>query len=311
MKKYLLIIFLLLIACTPHEQGKETEVLFCPEDDCEAKFSELIESANESVYCALYNLELENLTRDMKTSSVRVKIVMDEDNYWENKELYEGIHVRYADTYALMHNKFCVIDKNAVITGSFNPTYRGNYKNNNNIVIVHSRYLAKNYMQEFSELWHNSEDKKVPYPKIIYNNKTIQNYFCPEDCHNVLDVIKKAEESIYFMTFSFTRDSIGKELIKAHRQGLDVKGVFEKTQDNKWLEYDKLKSAGINVRWDNNPANMHHKVFVIDNETVITGSMNPSNNGFERNDENVLILENPEIAKEFLEEFECIWESSG
>ncbi len=48
---------------------------------------------------------------------------------------------------------------------------------------------------------------------------------------------------------------------------------------------------------------MHHKVLIIDEETVITGSFNPTKNGDEGNDENVLIIHDKEIAKKFLGEF--------
>jgi phosphatidylserine/phosphatidylglycerophosphate/cardiolipin synthase-like enzyme len=52
---------------------------------------------------------------------------------------------------------------------------------------------------------------------------------------------------------------------------------------------------------------MHHKVFIIDGKTVITGSMNPTAGGNERNDENVLIIEDEGIAGLYLEEFEKVW----
>ena len=45
-------------------------------------------------------------------------------------------------------------------------------------------------------------------------------------------------------------------------------------------------------------------MFIIDNETVVTGSFNPTLSGDTRNDENILIIHDKEIAKEFLEEFE-------
>ena len=51
---------------------------------------------------------------------------------------------------------------------------------------------------------------------------------------------------------------------------------------------------------------MHHKVFIIDNSTVITGSFNPSKNGDERNDENMLVIKDREIAALFLDEFERV-----
>ena len=51
---------------------------------------------------------------------------------------------------------------------------------------------------------------------------------------------------------------------------------------------------------------MHHKVFIVDN-CVVTGSMNPSKSGDTRNDENVLVICDEGIAKEFEKEFERIY----
>ncbi len=48
---------------------------------------------------------------------------------------------------------------------------------------------------------------------------------------------------------------------------------------------------------------MHHKTFIIDQETVITGSFNPTGGGDKRNDENVLIITDKNIAKEFMDEY--------
>jgi phosphatidylserine/phosphatidylglycerophosphate/cardiolipin synthase-like enzyme len=52
---------------------------------------------------------------------------------------------------------------------------------------------------------------------------------------------------------------------------------------------------------------MHHKVFIIDNKTVITGSYNPTKNANERNDENILIIHDKKIAEKYLKEFERIY----
>ena len=48
---------------------------------------------------------------------------------------------------------------------------------------------------------------------------------------------------------------------------------------------------------------MHHKVCIIDEKIVVTGSFNPTGSGDYRNDENILIIHNEEIAKRFVEEF--------
>ncbi|MBU0459583.1 MAG: phospholipase, partial [Nanoarchaeota archaeon] len=55
-----------------------------------------------------------------------------------------------------------------------------------------------------------------------------------------------------------------------------------------------------------NKQNMHHKVFIVDSETVITGSFNPSAGGDTRNDENVLIIKDKALAKKFIEEYEYV-----
>ena len=86
-----------------------------------------------------------------------------------------------------------------------------------------------------------------------------------------------------------------------------IAGLFEKRQNNKWSQYNYLKDNKINVTLDNNPATMHHKVFIIDNRTVITGSYNPTKNANNNNYENILILHNEKIAEIFLEEFNSIY----
>ncbi len=48
---------------------------------------------------------------------------------------------------------------------------------------------------------------------------------------------------------------------------------------------------------------MHHKVFIVDEKIVVTGSFNPTNNGDKNNDENVVIIEDSAIAEMFVQEF--------
>jgi phosphatidylserine/phosphatidylglycerophosphate/cardiolipin synthase-like enzyme len=52
---------------------------------------------------------------------------------------------------------------------------------------------------------------------------------------------------------------------------------------------------------------MHHKVIIIDDQIVITGSYNFSKSAKTRNDENTLVIHSPEIAGLYREEFERVW----
>lgn len=283
------------------------EIYFCPRQNCSAQFEKKIIEARKSVHCALFDLDLEELITafEERSQNIDVKLVIDKNN---DKETNHLDFVKFDNNNQLTHNKFCIFDNKTVWTGSFNPTYNGNYKNSNNVLVLHSKTLAENYEAEFAELWNGkfSKGDLVENPLINLSGKRIVNAFCPEDwCSSkVINEISKAKSSIYMMIFSFTHDQIGDAIIEKHEEGLEIKGIFEKSQNNKYHEFPKLNDAGIEVKWDSNTkSKLHHKVFIIDNKTVITGSFNPSKNGDTRNDENLLIIEDEEITKKFLEEF--------
>lgn len=56
---------------------------------------------------------------------------------------------------------------------------------------------------------------------------------------------------------------------------------------------------------------MHHKVFILDREIVIFGSFNFSNNAADNNDENIVIVHDPDFASFYIEEFELVWEEAN
>jgi len=292
------------------ENTTEPEVYFCPQDDCIGNMIAWLDAAQQSIHCAIYDIGLDELKQKLleKSKTIDVKIVTDNDNY---KKVSNMTFVKKDGTKGLMHNKFCILDGKAVWTGSFNPTERDNYKNNNNAVFYQSRFLADAYEAEFAEMWNKSFGKgdKTKNPVVIINGIKIEVCFAPEDwcASKIIYELQEANKSIEFMTFSFTHDGIGKQLIERFKNGVNVKGVFETSQENNFTEYYPLKSAGLDVRWDGNKYNMHHKVFIIDNSTVITGSFNPTANAEERNDENLLIIHDPAMAAMFSKEFEKVW----
>ena len=294
----------------PKETSKYPEVYFCPKEDCSKVLENLIISANLSVHCAFYDINLKNVISALakKSKTIDAKLVMDSSNY--NKQVM-GDAIRLDNNQQLMHNKFCVIDRNIVTTGSFNPTDNDNYHNNNNIVVVYSHALASNYEEEFDELWSGkfSQGNRVRYPLIYVNDLKIENYFCPEDncALHLVDQIKNAKNSIYFMTFSFTNEEISDSLIRSKVP--DIRGIFDSSQaSNKYSQLKRLQEFGLNVKKDTNKYKMHHKVFIFDNETIATGSFNPTLSGDSNNDENLIIIHDKNITDDFLAEFESLWQ---
>ena len=91
----------------------------------------------------------------------------------------------------------------------------------------------------------------------------------------VLKHIMSSKKSINFMLFSFTDQQIADALILKSKQGVNVTGIMEsKRTSMKYNQYEHLTNSNINVIKDKNPYNLHHKVFIIDEETIITGSYN-------------------------------------
>jgi len=301
MKKWVFVL-IFITSCTitsrvVYEPYSQIEVYFCPRDMCMEKIIDLVDLSTD-IKCAFYDLDLEPLIDKLKQKDAEVII--------EDKNALKIFSTGYSS--ALMHNKFCIFDNEIILTGSMNPTQRGNYYNNNNIVVIKSKYLAQNYLDEFRELKNNEygTGKKVTYPIIKLGNTVVENYFCPEDnCKlQVINALKSANNSIYFMTYSFTDEDIGNLLYNKDYLGLDVKGILESKQISLYSRWQDLEKFSVK---DNNKYTMHHKVFIIDEKIVVTGSYNPTKNANEKNDENILIIHSKEIASEFLEEFNRLY----
>ncbi len=301
------------------ENSNIFEVYFCPKDNCSKVFNYYINKSQEEILCALYDFDLESTISILnnKSNFVNITIIIDEDNsYFLKKNSKDNINI-ITDKYRnskydnYMHHKFCIIDKKIVTTGSMNPTYNGVFKNNNDLLIINSTYLSKNYFNEFKEL----KDKKFGadkskfnlYNPILLNVSSniyeIKSYFCPNfDCEEIVNsYLKSANRSIYFSIFVITSDIISNRLVSKKKEGLDVKGVIEKRNQNiLGSDYDKIKNF---TKLDYNKYTMHHKFFIIDNETVITGSMNPTKSGSYYNDENILIIKNKNLAEKYIDYF--------
>ncbi len=294
------------------EQGPNPGVFFCKQDNCSGRLEELLSSARNSIHCAFYDLDLENIVSVLKekSSQVDVKVVLDDEPY---EGILSGPGVLLEDKSSRMHNKFCVVDGMYVWTGSFNPTFNDNSVNDNNGVLMSSYYLAQNYEQEFSELWKEefSGGNAVTYPTFFHNAMKVENAFCPEDgCEEfVAQRVSEAKTSVYGMVFSFTSEKIADAML--FNPKIEVNVVFDSSQaGSKYSQFHRLGGFGIPVKKDKGKGKLHHKVFIIDNSTIITGSYNPTASGSERNDENILILHDEKIARQYAEEFFRLWKLS-
>jgi phosphatidylserine/phosphatidylglycerophosphate/cardiolipin synthase-like enzyme len=128
----------------------------------------------------------------------------------------------------------------------------------------------------------------------------------------IIKLIDSAEKYVHVAVYSFTLDVLRDALIRAKGRGVDVKVVIEKEQSRvQGSEYENLLKAGVNVKLDGNPATMHHKFVVVDGKIMVTGSYNWSYSAEEKNDENLIVISNPDIAKFYEAEFNRIWNQAS
>lgn len=247
---------------------------------------------------------------------VRVRVVTDDEHGLEDDDSTmpeleaAGIPVVDDDRSALMHNKFMLMDGITLWMGSMNYTENGVYRNNNNALMLRSQRAVETYQAEFNEMFEQrsfgTRSPESNTGNFTQDGTPIEIYFAAENdvMRELINEINSATNNIRFMAFSFTRDDLGQAILARSRAGIDVEGVFETTgSETQWSEMGRLFCAGLDVRQDGNPGILHHKVILIDNNTVITGSFNFSDNAVESNDENVLIIRDPDLAAQYLAEF--------
>ena len=110
------------------------------------------------------------------------------------------------------------------------------------------------------------------------------------------------------MFFSFTDKEIADVIAKKAHSGIEVKGVLEKRRISmKYNKYYYLASKHIQVKPDKNKYIMHHKVIIIDNTTLITGSYNPTYSASSKNYENIVIIKSSYLAEQYLNEFKRLY----
>ena len=291
------------------------------------KLIELINSAQQTIHIASFEFNLTPVAEALIAAHERgvdVRWVTDdehgleadeEDDHGQFEMLEDaGIEVKDDQRGALMHNKFWIFDGHTVWTGSTNITQNGNFRNNNNVIVIQSTRLAGIFEREFDEMWAGEfgprSTSTLGQQAVTINDTPIQILFSAEDevVDQLVPIFESAEKSIRFMAFSFTHDDLGAAVQARVDAGVDVMGIFEKRgSETQYSELPGLYCAGVPVRQDGNKGTFHHKVFIIDDEIVITGSLNFSNNANESNDENVVILANTEIAALYLAEFDRRW----
>ena len=172
-KFFLFLLVLPLSLITPELQAENADVkiMFSPADECGGVILKMISSAQKSIELAIYHLTSRSLAKALVMASkngVSVRVYADGENAREyyskiNFLKKNGVPVKIESGEGLMHNKFCVIDDSTVITGSYNWTTSADLKNDENLLLIDSKEIARTYRLQFEKYWQGDYADKAFY----------------------------------------------------------------------------------------------------------------------------------------------------
>ena len=308
---------------------------FLPTTKCETKaclaLKKEIDTAQNNIDFAVYGInnqpEIYNAIVNAYNRGVKIRWVADYDkkdqNYYPDTIKLQKIITTYntdektdlAGQSAIMHNKFFIFDNKKVFTGSANITSTDIAGFNSNIsILLESENVAQIFTQEFEQMYNGSfhKDKKAfAKEKININGAELGVYFSPQDkpiTTQLIPLIENAKKYIYIPVFYITKKELATALIEAHNRGIEVKIINDATNaSNKHTIHHQLREAGIKVKTENYAGKLHSKAMIIDDKYSVIGSMNFTNSGEKRNDENVVIIKDEAIAKYLKSTFLTLW----
>lgn len=136
-----------------------------------------------------------------------------------------------------------------------------------------------------------------------YKPTAVQVWFSPKGgcTEAVVATINGAKKSVRVQAYSFTSAPIAEAVVNAHKRGIDVQVVLDKSQrTEKYSSADFLTNAGVPTFIDAKHAIAHNKIIIVDGLFVLTGSFNFTKSAEEKNAENLLLITDAELAVTYL-----------
>lgn len=131
---------------------------------------------------------------------------------------------------------------------------------------------------------------------------TTEVYFSPGDNPTgaVVRELGLARSNVLVQAYSFTSAPIAKAVVDAHRRGVKVTVVLDKSQrSEKYSSADFFVNSGVPTLVDDKHAIAHNKIMIIDGHRILTGSFNFTKAAEEKNAENLLVIEDGSLAARY------------
>lgn len=273
---------------------------------------------------------------ELKTSLEGTDIEIKDNN---QGKIQEGYGVQKS----ILHYKFGLFDsdipeKAYLISSSANWDEKELDINPNNLLLIQDYKLVNAYLDEYEQMWSgkfNRDKDLTKHRGEIFNidGRTVELWMSPSTDPfssfemRYINLFKNAKKSIYFATFIFSLPRLSQSLEEKFKEGLDVKGIVNEgiwtpagsvINDMRGISHEKMYKPWDKIMFENlrndgvdGESSFHYKYFIIDDDILITGASNPTTSAVFTNDEDVLIIHDPNIAHEAKQNFMCHFKRYG
>ena len=188
----------------------QTEAIF---ENIAERIQQEICKAQKSIFIAVAWFTNKNLFNELllkAKNGCTVSLIISNDKINQNSQIdfdqlqicnFHIFKIGNGDT-VLMHNKFCVIDYNTVITGSYNWSYKAASNFENVIITSDDTILAEQFILEFINIRNQyypnvpKYDHDFPLSKIVKRLEILKNYILLEDIKELKKESIKLKESV-------------------------------------------------------------------------------------------------------------------
>jgi phosphatidylserine/phosphatidylglycerophosphate/cardiolipin synthase-like enzyme len=241
----------------------------------------LIHNAQTSIDFAVMGFTHPDIVKALEMAwdrGVQLRMVGDAD-HWNNigyqKLLNRQVPMSVGNDPHIMHNKFLVVDRRFVFTGTANWSVSDMEKNSNNSLMIDHPGVAADFTAEFEQMFNGKfgwTKDRIDNGRVYQVGDTeVEVWFSPNEdtMGRMLELVDGAQESVRFTIFAFTKDQVGSSFIRKQKEFDErwandpdretelpirsVGGVIDQSQlhsNGQYHEVYRLLAAGISARLD-------------------------------------------------------------
>ncbi len=284
------------------------------DDDLKQTFSQAINEAHESILLIIYSLTDKTLISNLKqkaSEGIDVTVICDpEASVGVERRLGSQVKTYKRRGQGIMHIKILVTDSNRVWLGSANMTPQSLLIHGNLVAGFYSPEMAAYLRQKSESMIHTGLKYEYTHRSFSINGQNPELWLLPDDkdaVARIKQLIRTAQKTIQVAMFTWTRIDLAQELIEAHQRGIQVEVALDRNSSNGVSSKvtKLLREEGIPVSLNEGSGLLHHKMVLIDQETLVFGSANWTLAAFEKNNDCFVVL--PQLNQEQCIKLQTMW----